>query len=175
MRSSLLMVLAVVLATGGRARAGDDEVFRWTDPGGHMHFSNVPSPGSEATGIVSNEALPVTPPTPPGRPADTTHAAAQDGSTAGSPDGEESAHTAVERQDLERQIKDAERQLHALDARLGDLAAVRTRFAKGTPVGGGLPSNASGVLSDEEKTLAQQRDSLQANVTRMRTDIGKLH
>ena len=174
MRSSLLILLTVALATAGRVRADDDQVYRWSDPAGRMHFSNVPSPGAEATGIVSNEQLPVTPPTPPGQPAGATRQPV-DGSNAGSPDGEESAHAAVQRQQLERQIKDAERQLHALDARLGDLAAVRTRFAKGAPVGGGLASNAAGTLSDEEKGLAQQRASLQADVARMRDDMGKLH
>lgn len=169
MRSSLLILAAVVLTTAQAARGEEDQVYRWADRGGHLHFSNVPSPGSEATGIVSNEELPVTPPAPPGQPG-----ATQGGSNPGSPDHEESPHAAVQRQDLERQIKDAERQLHALDARLGDLAAVRTRFAKGTPVGGGLPSNAGGVLSDEEKSLAQQRDSLKAGVERMRADMGKL-
>ena len=176
MRSSLLILLAVVLGTTGRSGAGDDQVYRWADRGGHMHFSNVPSPGAEATGIVSKEELPVTPPTSPGQPANAAspHGVPQDGSNAGSADREESPHAAVQRQELERQIKDAERQLHALDARLGDLAATRTRFAKGAPVGGGLATNAGGALSDEEKSLAHQRDSLKAGVEKMRADIGKL-
>ena len=55
-----------------------------------------------------------------------------------------------------------------------DLARIRTRFSKGSPVGGGFATNAANVQSDEEKGLAKQRDALQAGVNQMRTDYGKM-
>lgn len=170
---SLILGLTIMAAAAHGAIAAEDQVYRWTDHSGHLHFSNVPAPGAEATGIVSDEELPVTPAGTPDQPDDGTApspARAQPEAAA-----EESPHVAVERQDLEHQIRDAERQLQALDTRLDDLARIRTRFSKGSPVGGGFATNAANVQSDEEKGLAKERDALQAGVNQMRADHAKLH
>ena len=175
---SLMVTITAALGLAAAASAVEDQVYRWTDRAGQMHFSNVPAPGAEPTGIVSDEDLPVTPHTPEGAPTDTAPQppvpAQQQSDGAPGGDESESAQASLERRRLERQIKDADQQLRALDAQMAELATVRTQHARGGPVAGGLATNAASFQSDEEKALARQRDSIRDNAAHLRAEHSKL-
>ncbi len=157
-------------------------IYRWVDTGGGVHFSNVPSPGARETDLAvadepgSPEGMPVGPPEGEGQIAERSHG---DGDSAPGPAGqrdatEVSAQSSLRRQQLEREIKQSDQQLKDIDSQLQKMAQLRSRFAKGTAMTGGVATNADSARSPEEKQLAEQREQVAQQSAALRTQYGKL-
>ena len=150
------MTLVLGLVSGARA----DDVFRWRDGGGGLHFSNVPATGSEAMGMDTDD---------PGSGA--TASAREPGMgepAGGEADSAFSTSASLRRQQLERDLRDTKRRLRALDDQIGSLARVRTQNAAGSAATGGVRTNATEARADEEKSLTAQREQLQAHEIEVR-------
>jgi hypothetical protein len=163
-------LIALVLAGASTARA--DDVFRWRDGGGQMHFSNVPAAGGESMGIEAAEpdagATASASDTGMGEPA-TDRAPA-----AGEPDTAFSTSASLRRQQLERDLRDTKRRMHALDDQIGSLARARTQNSAGSVATGGVRANATEARADEEKSLADEREQLKAHETEVRNAYTQL-
>ena len=160
MRTVGLAVGVMVLVVGSSVARAED-VFRWRDGGGQMHFSNVPSSGSESMGMEPDE---------PGSVG--TASATQPGmgepagaGTASDADTSFSTSASLRRQQLERDLRDTKKRMKALDDQIGSLARVRTQNAAGSAATGGVRANATEVRADEEKSLSEQREQLKAHQT----------
>src|SRR5262245_32327854 len=162
-------VTALVLA-GSVAHA--DDVYRWRDSGGSMHFSNVPSPGSESMGMEADD---------PGGVG--TASATQPGmgeapgggiGTASEADTAFSSSASLRRQQLERDLRDTTRRMKALDDQIASLARVRMHNAAGSAATGGVRANAADVRDDEEKKLSEQREQLKTHETEVRGAYAQL-
>jgi hypothetical protein len=158
----------LALATPGWA--GD--IYRWTDAAGNLHYSNMDAEGSDAT-PVAHEA-PVAP------PADEVGGdGAAEGTAAPGELDTFSAGASLKRNALERDLRAAQRRLHAIDSRLAVLARARSQNAQGSAATGGVgtPSAApQGVdlRSEEERTLATEREQLAQHADQVRNDAAKL-
>lgn len=165
MRTVGLAVGVMVLVIGSSVARADD-MFRWRDDGGQMHFSNVPSRGSEAMGMDEDEpgSVGTASATQPGmgEPAGDGRGIASDADTAFS------TSASLRRQQLERDLRDTKKRMKALDDQIGSLARVRTQHAAGSAATGGVHANATEVRADEEKSLSEQREQLKSHETEVR-------
>lgn len=172
------IVAWMVLGVVGPTFAGE-VIYRWVDTKGGVHFSNVPSPGARETDLaVADEpgmpdALPVGRPEGEGQVAEPAHgdeavAAAQRDVT------EVSSQSSLRRQQLEREIKQSDQQLKDIDGQLQKMAQLRTRFAKGSDMTGGVATNAESARSPEEKQLVEQREQIAQQSAALRTQYSKL-
>ena len=142
------MALGLVLIAGS-ARA--DEIYRSTDAAGRPVFSN----GRGATGDARQHIAPAT-----ASPTEET--------------GTFSTSASLRRQALERDLRTSERRLRDLDAQLAALARARTRNAGGSEATGGVRAAAAGVRSEEEQSLAAEREQVAQHVADVRADYAKL-
>lgn len=175
--------LAVALVLAGIGGACADEVFRWVDKSGHVHFSNVPAPGATSTGIVSEpEPQQQIPALEGGEdlaateyPGEVPPAGIEPPAVV-SEDEEHalSASVSLQRSAIERDIRSAEQRSRDIDSKLGQLERARTRHADGSDATGGLGSNAANVRSEEEKALASERDALKTQVATAKSTYAKL-
>ena len=152
MRTVGLMVGLLALATPAWA----DEIERWTDAAGNVHYRNTPSP---RTSDDSDSAAPP----------------AAAGSAAADPDADTySTSASLRRNALERDLRATERKIHDIDAKLASLARARGQHAKGSAATGGVGTLALDVRSEEEKALETEREQLAQHATEVRNDAARL-
>ena len=150
-----------VLALAGSARG--DDIYRWTDAGGGVHYSNSGAPLDGSTRVPDTAAAP------------SRHARAADGSDEPPPGDADSfsAGVSLRRNALEHDLRASEKRLRELDARLATLARARRQNAGGRAETGGVGANLD-VRSEEERTLATEREQVAQHAAEVRSDAARL-
>ena len=182
-----MLAYATLAVLAGFAPGWAEEIHRWTDSSGRVHYSNTPT-GRSADGAPSPSGQAYEPSgggqayDPSGdaeaRPGVREHdpeapapaAAAQSATEA---DDAFSTQASLRRSTLARDIRDTEKRIKGIDARLSDLQRVRARNAQGSAATGGVRASLD-VRSDEEERLAEQREELSKHATEVRNDYTKL-
>jgi len=154
------------------APACSDDIYRWTDETGAVHYSNTPSAADAPTrmrdGGPAAGGAPAPPVDAPGRePAGGAAAAPNELATF-------STEASLKRNGLERDLRATTRRLGELDAQLRTLAAARTGRAQGSAATGGVGTAAVDLRSEEEKALGAERQQLAQHATDVRNDAAKL-
>jgi len=156
MRMVGLLVLGMALAVP----AGADDIYRWTDAAGGVHYANAPvahHQGTERDAVAPAE--------------ETSYTAPAGGAPA---DGNFSADVSLRRNALERDLRATERRLRELDTRLATLARARARNANGSAATGGLRPPGADLPSEEEKTLTEEREQLAQHAIEVKGEAVKL-
>jgi hypothetical protein len=161
-------LVLVVLA----APAWSDDVYRWTDHDGQVHYSNIASGGKQLTPEVMPTPADAAAGVPAGEGEADATAATDAAAQADAADAFSTA-TSNRRYALERDLRATQRKLRELDARLATLSKTRSRNQPSTvPVGdGGIVLD---LRSEEEKALAAQHDELKEHAAGVRADYAKL-
>jgi len=154
MRMVGLLVLGVAFAVP----AGADDIYRWTDAAGGVHYANAPvaHPGTDRDTVAPGEETSYT--APAAAPADSSF----------------SADVSLRRNALERDLRATEKRLRELDTRLATLARARARNANGSAATGGLRAPGADLPSEEEKTLTQEREQLAQHAIEVKGEAVKL-
>ncbi len=160
------VVVGVMVLVLGSSVARADDMFKWRDDGGTVHFSNVPASGSEAMGMDADD--PGTVGTASASRSGMGEPPADATANADGVDTAFSSSASLRRQQLERDLRDTKRRMKTLDDQIGSLARVRTQNANGSAATGGVRANATEVRADEEKSLSEQREQLKAHETEVR-------
>lgn len=138
-----------------------DEIYRWTDAGGRVHYSNTPTTGGTPTGLATDET-----------PAET---GGEDAAVAPDDDGGVfSTDASLRRNAIEREARSTERRLRDLDDHLASLARARMANAAGSVATGGVVTLAGDVRSEEERVLAEERAQLAERAQNLQGEYGKL-
>jgi hypothetical protein len=172
MRTVGLMLGVLALAVPARS----DDIYKWTDPAGNVHYSNTPSATENGTTVTSG-GVPEEDAAPPRAPDDRAATAPGDGAGEAQPAGDAdtySASVSTRRNALERDLRATERRLRDVDARLAALARARTQHAGGGTATGGVGTQALDVRSEEEKALATQREELAQHATEIKSQAAQL-
>ncbi len=163
-----MTVMMVVLACGAGTQAAD--VFQWTDQGGQRHYSNAPSAGAERKPIDVEQGVAKT-----RMPDEETTAAETPGrGRSAEEQAAFSTSASLRRQALERDLRATERQLGDRDRRLAELERARKTHAGGSVATGGVKTAAGDVRSEEEKSLAAEREELAQRQAQTRSAYAKL-
>ena len=163
----MIMVMTVLAcAVGGQAA----EVFEWTDHDGQRHYSNVPAASAERKAIDVEQGVAKT------RMPDEEAAAAETRGPRRSPEelAAFSTSASLRRQALERDLRQTQRQLSDRDRRLAEFERARKAHAAGSLATGGVKTAAADVRSEEEKSLAAEREQLAQHQAQTRSDYAKL-
>jgi hypothetical protein len=175
----MVALVGIFLCASG-APGWADDIYRWTDSSGQVHFSNTPAAGDSAERIdataesMSASAVqPAEAPTPAA--IDGGDAEARRGIAAGTGDDLNafSTRASLKRNDLERDLRTTEKRLRELDAQLKGLSGARARHAGGSAATGGVGTSLD-VRSEEEKSLVDEREKLAQHATEVRTEAAKL-
>src|SRR3989442_3058641 len=155
-----------LLALSAPGWTGD--IYRWTDGAGNVHYSNMDAEGDDAAAVAHEPAAEEA-------PADLTDDTTDDAvdRTAARGDSAFSATASLRRNALERDLRATARHLHEIDARLATLARARGQHAQGSVATGGVAPPAPGPEgidqpSDEERTLATEREQLVQHAEQVR-------
>jgi hypothetical protein len=140
-----------------------EDIYRWTDATGRVHYSNTPAAREEPVRVISTSRGQIP-------EAGAGAEAASESGSAAEPAGDAS----VRRRALERDFQASERRLGELDAELARLAALRTRFAAGTEATGGVATRAADARSEEELVLERERAALVERLAEIRAGYAKL-
>jgi Domain of unknown function (DUF4124) len=161
MRGMALVVLAGLALAGS---AGAEQIYRWVDASGGVHFSNAPAEESHAADVGTEAVRMQTgaPEAPPAAPRGTAVQASRGAPPDASPGDR------LRRYGRERDLRATQQRLQDIDAQLAALAKVRTAHAGGTPGTGGLGTNAAAYLSPEEEKLQTERDEVQQQLDELR-------
>jgi hypothetical protein len=154
MRTVGLMVALLALAVP----AWGDEIERWTDAAGNVHYRNAPGPRT-------------------GDDADTPAAPAEHAGAPGDTDSDADAYStsaSLRRNALERDLRATEKRIREIDAKLASLARVRGQHAQGSAATGGGGTRAIDVRSEEEKALEAEREQLAQHAVEVRNDGARL-
>src|SRR5262245_23680567 len=154
MRTVGLMLGLLALA----APAWADEIERWTDAAGNVHYRNTPGPQT-------------------GDDSDATAPAAVHGDAAAGTDSDADVYStsaSLRRNALERDLRATERKIRDIDAKLASLARARGQHAKGSAATGGVGTLAVDVRSEEEKALETEREQLAQHATEVKNDAARL-
>jgi FtsZ-binding cell division protein ZapB len=174
---SVVGALIVIAALVGSSTAED--IYRWKDPQGGLHFESVPAPkptptisqpegdtsadasAAEADALLDENGMPIEGTRKKNRL---------------SPDQEAdfSTEVSVRRSQLERELKGTESRLKAIDGRLATLQQARLKNVRGSAATGGVGAPAENVLSPEEESLAEERDELAQRADEVRNDAAEL-
>jgi len=161
-----------LLALAAPGWSGD--IYRWTDGGGNVHYSNMDAEGDDAAAVAHEPAAEEA---PADLTDDTTDEAADRTAARGDADTF-SATASLRRSALERDLRATARRLHEIDARLSTLARARGQHAQGSAATGGVaaPTAPEGIdlRSEEERTLATEREQLVQRADQVRSDAAKL-
>jgi hypothetical protein len=148
-----------------------NEIYRWTDRAGGVHYSNTPTVGAEPTDMPASE-------TGAAPEAGEREATASEASPAEfEPTDEDRAYFAsvsLKRNALERELRATDRQLRTLDERLSDMTRVRTRNRAGSEATGGVGTMAVDIRSEEERALAAERDEVGKRADELRAEGARL-
>ena len=175
MRSVCSALLMVVALTGSTLA---DEMYRWKDSSGGLHFENVPEPGERRRREADAEA-----PTGDivadqgGEPADPSRYDSGDEVKPKKMTAEEqdsfSTEISSRRSQLERELRGTESRIRQIDGQLATLARARTKNARGSEATGGVAAPAN-ILSPEEDSLVDERDELAQHAVDVRNDAAEL-
>ena len=164
----------LALATPGWS--GD--IYRWTDGAGNVHYSNMSAEGGDAAAVARD--APVAPPEEEASAGldGATDEAAGETTTPADP-GAFSTNASLRRSALERDLGATQRRLHEVDARLAALARARGQHAQGSAATGGVATPTAApegidLRSEEERTLATEREQLAQHADEIRNDAAKL-
>jgi hypothetical protein len=167
MRTVWMVLGLVALASPARA----NEIYRWTDRAGGVHYTNTPTVGAEPTDIPPPEAAEA-----PG--ADERDLTASEAPPAEiEPSDEDRAYFAsasLKRNALERELRATDKQLRTLDDQLSDMARIRTRHRAGSDATGGVGTTAVDIRSEEERALAAEREEIEKRAEELRAEGAKL-
>jgi len=159
-----------LLALAAPVRA--NEIYRWTDRAGGVHYGNTPTVGAEPT---DTEAPAAAPEPPAGEaPGETVGEAPPQDVAPSDEDRAYFASASLKRNALERELRAIDKQLRALDHRLSDMARVRTRHRAGSAATGGVGTSAVDVRSDEERLLATEREQVEKRADELRAEGSRL-
>jgi hypothetical protein len=155
MRTLGLMVGLLALA----APAWADEIERWIDAAGNVHYTNAPGP---RTGDESD--------------ATAAPAAHGDAAAVGTDSDADTYSTSasLRRNALERDLRATEKKIRDIDAKLATLARVRGQHAKGSAATGGVGTVTVDVRSEEEKALETEREPLAQHAVEVRNEAARL-
>jgi hypothetical protein len=148
-----------------------DEIYRWTDGSGAVHFSNTP------VGVGEPEKVTIEGKASFGQGGESNAdgVPASEAAHERAPDADRfSTQASIRRRGLERNLKTTNQRLQEIDARLAELAEARTRHSAGLAITGGLGTNAANYLSEEEKQLGEERKQLASQAAELRSDGQKL-
>ena len=156
-----------------------DDIYRWTDASGGVHFSNTPS-GAGSPERIDAQPVGTAEAAQPEAPAGD---AAMGGDDAQAPPAAAKASAdeltafstsaSLRRSDLERELRATQNRLRELDTQLKRLSDARARQAGGSAATGGVGTSLD-VRSEEEKGLAEEREKLAQHATEIRTSAAKL-
>lgn len=170
---SVAGALLMVVTLAGSSLA--EEMYRWKDASGGLHFENVPQPGERRrheeavespTGDVAAEESGADPSLedPDAEPrkkmtADETSAF--------------STEISAKRSQLERELRGTESRLRQIDGQLANLERVRTKNTRGSEATGGVAAPGN-IPSPEEEALVEERDELAQHAVDVRNDAAEL-
>ena len=183
----IALLCAVPLLVLGASRATADQVFRWTDEKGNVHFSNVAPAGQEEK---TEESVPAEP--EPAAIEPESRSGTVGGATEGAPAektepvkekpgrfanlGDDSFSAQVSRQltALKREIAEAKRHVIELD---DQIAAVREE--RGQAIDNALQTlqgvtNPSDVESEKEQALKKEKEETEKRIEAIRKEYGDL-
>ena len=151
------------------------DIYRWTDGAGNVHYSNMDAEGDDAAAVAHEPAAEEA---PAALTDDTTDDAADRTAARGESDTF-SATASLRRNALERDLRATARHLHEIDARLATLARARGQHAQGSVATGGVAAPTAApegidLRSEEERTLATEREQLVQHADQVRSDAAKL-
>ncbi len=164
----------LALATPGWS--GD--IYRWTDGAGNVHYSNMSAEGDDVAAVARD--APVAPPEEEASASlDGATDEAAGGTVAPADPGAFSTNASLRRSALERDLGATQRRLHEVDARLAALARARGQHAQGSAATGGVATPTAApegidLRSEEERTLATEREQLAQHTDQVRNDAAKL-
>lgn len=189
---AVLAVLTMVALGRG------EEIQRWTDANGHVHYMNIPGghggggpdivdrghqdadgqptravgPAIDADGNPTGVA---THTEPGGDAEDPRNAAipAPAPTANGTNDDAYSTQASNRRSALERDIRTTQKRIKEIDDQIAGLAKIRSRNAAGSEATGGVRASLD-VRSPEEENLAEERAKLDKHATDVRTEYTKL-
>jgi hypothetical protein len=173
---SFVGALIVIAALAGSSKAED--IYRWKDPQGGLHFENVPTP-NPVPGFQQHEGETA----PDASTADADVLLDDDGNPIEgtkkqriAPDQEAGYSTEVStrRSQLQRELKGTESRLKAIDGRLATLQQARLKNVRGSEATGGVGAPAQNVLSPEEESLVEEREELAQRADEVRSDAAEL-
>ena len=176
---SVVGAFFVIATLAGSSAA--EEIYRWSDSLGGLHFQNVPSAGRSI----------------PREEADSSAASEGSGAHRGDVAVDEngqlvegaaekrkklspeeattySTDVSIRRSRLERELRGAEGRLREIDGRLTALERARLKNSRGSEATGGVAAFAHDVLSPEEETLVEERDELAQRTVDVRNDAAVL-
>jgi hypothetical protein len=160
-RQAALILMLALVAPG--ARAGD--IYRSVDASGRPVYSNLPTDSAVRTeGVVESATAQGAE-----QPADPAT-----GIQPGTDDDGFAASASVKRQGLERDMRETDRRLHALDGEIANLGRIRMKNAAGSEATGGVKASAADATSDEERALITERDQLRKHASELRDSYAKL-
>jgi len=162
MRTVGLTVAALALALP----AWSNDIYRWTDGSGQVHYSNTPNTGHGATSVGPGGTAAL-------EGASRQDAAATDRGKDGTDPAAFSASASLRRNAFERDLRATEKRIREIDTRLASLARARGARAEEARVTSGVGTNLD-VRSEEEKALSEERDKLVQHATEVRADAGRL-
>jgi hypothetical protein len=186
---SIVGALIVIAALAGSSKA--EEIYRWKDPLGGLHFANVPTPGhgsillDESGSAEGSDGSQVSDSSASGgsEASEADVAVDENGQPVEtvirkkklSPDELDSYSTdvSIKRSQLERELKGTESRLRDIDGRLAMLQRARLKNSRGSAATGGVAANAADVLSPEEQSLVEEREDLAQQAADMRS--GAVH
>jgi hypothetical protein len=165
-----------------RAPEAAADFYRWVDSKGVEHFSNVPTDLPADRDVAR---IPVEPAAVAGEEAGAEEGAAAEGAAAeegaaagaaGSAAASTRAEAALARDSVEKEYRKLTARIDAIDKELKELAAARTRWAKGeNPATGDTPATgAPDVLSPEEEELEKERGDLEQQAKDMKKAMAEL-
>jgi len=166
----------LALATPGWAA----DIYRWTDGAGNVHYSNMDAEGDDAASVARD--APVAPPDEEASLNDATGDTADDaagGTTAPADPSAFSTDASLRRNALERDLRATQQRLHEVDAHLAALARARGQHAQGSAATGGVATPTAApegidLRSEEERTLATEREQLAQHADQVRDQAAKL-
>jgi hypothetical protein len=160
-----------------------EEIQRWTDADGHVHYMNLPGGhggGGGGADIVERGGEPtdVATHTQPGGDAEDPRNAAipppaQGANAANDAQDAYSTQASLRRATLERDLRSTEKRIKEIDDQLAGLEKIRGKNAAGSVATGGVRASME-VRSPEEAQLAEEREKLDKHATEVRTDYAKL-
>ena len=164
----------LALATPGWAA----DIYRWTDGAGNVHYSNMDAEGDDAASVARD--APVAPPEEEASASlDGATDEAAGGTVAPADPGAFSTDASLRRNALERDLRATQQRLHEVDARLAALARARGQHAQGSAATGGVATPTAApegidLRSEEERTLATEREQLAQHADQVRDQAAKL-
>jgi hypothetical protein len=153
------------------APAWSGDVYSWKDSRGQMHYTNTAPARDDEPEPAAAE--PAAEPAAAAATDDTAEEAAAPAEPLS--DAESSALSAsvsLQRNALERDLRNTESRIRAIDARLKVLADARKNH--GAPAGAGVLPGGIDLRSEEEKELSAQREELAQHSAEVRSQAAKL-